>query len=131
MDADDPFDTISGTLGLTGGVDTIALLKRHTRGVTLHIQGRDLVDVHRSKDERLVIETLRMRPALPGTSSICCSGEWSNPARSRNPSAASMRCRPSRQRKRRTSNDADDCVERGGRAMAAPRILLSWCANRP
>ena len=82
MDADDPFDTISGTLGLTGGVDTIALMKRHRQGVTLHIQGRDLMDsvekavnfdrdtcrwmilgeateVHRSKDERLVMEALR------------------------------------------------------------------------
>src|SRR5580704_8150369 len=44
LDADDPFDTISGTLGLTGGVDTIMLLKRHTCGVTLHMQGRDLID---------------------------------------------------------------------------------------
>lgn len=44
MDADDVFDTVSGTLGLTGGVDTIAILKRSGQGVTLHIQGRDLVD---------------------------------------------------------------------------------------
>jgi AAA domain len=82
MDADDPFDTVSGTLGLTGGVDAIAILKRHRQGVTLYIQGRDLLDsvekavnfdretgrrmilgeageVHRSKDERAVIEALR------------------------------------------------------------------------
>jgi hypothetical protein len=82
MDADDPFDTVSGTLGLTGGVDAIAILKRHRQGVTLHIQGRDLLDsvekavnfdretgrwmilgdageVHRSGDERAVIEALR------------------------------------------------------------------------
>jgi AAA domain len=81
MDADDPFDTISGTLGLTGGVDTIALLKRSGQGITLHIQGRDLVDnvekavqldretcrwiilgeasdVQRSKDWRLVLDAL-------------------------------------------------------------------------
>jgi hypothetical protein len=44
MDADDVFDTVSGTLGLTGGVDTIAVLKRGGLGITLHIQGRDLVD---------------------------------------------------------------------------------------
>jgi hypothetical protein len=43
-EADDVFDTLSGTLGLTGGVDTIALLK-HARGnVTLHIRGRDLIE---------------------------------------------------------------------------------------
>jgi hypothetical protein len=44
MDAEDVFDTASGTLGLTGGVDTIALLKRNRQGVTLHIRGRDLDD---------------------------------------------------------------------------------------
>jgi hypothetical protein len=82
MEADDPFDTISGTLGLTGGVDTIALLKRHHQGITLHIQGRDLVEpiekavnfdretcrwmilgeaaeVHRSRDEQAIIDALR------------------------------------------------------------------------
>jgi AAA domain len=44
MDAEDVFDTVSGTLGLTGGVDTIAILKRTSKAVTLHIEGRDLVD---------------------------------------------------------------------------------------
>jgi hypothetical protein len=45
MAADDVFDTVSGTLGLTGGVDTIAILKRNPQGlVTLHVEGRDLVD---------------------------------------------------------------------------------------
>jgi hypothetical protein len=44
MEAEDVFDTASGTLGLTGGVDTIALLKRNKQGVTLHIRGRDLED---------------------------------------------------------------------------------------
>jgi hypothetical protein len=44
MAADDVFDTVSGTLGLTGGVDTIAIFKRSGQGTTLHIQGRDLVE---------------------------------------------------------------------------------------
>jgi hypothetical protein len=44
MDADDVFDTVSGTLGLTGGVDAIAVMKRRSGAVTLHIQGRDLED---------------------------------------------------------------------------------------
>jgi hypothetical protein len=42
MEADNVFDTVSGTLGLTGGVDAIALLKRSQGGVTLHVEGRDL-----------------------------------------------------------------------------------------
>lgn len=44
MDADDVFDTVSGTKGLTGGVDTIAILKRNAKGTTLHVEGRDLDD---------------------------------------------------------------------------------------
>jgi len=43
-DADDAFDTVSGTLGLTGAPDTILVLKRDTAGnVILHGRGRDLV----------------------------------------------------------------------------------------
>src|SRR5262249_44800666 len=44
MDAEDVFDTVSGTLGLIGGVDTIAVLKRKAQGVVLYVEGRDLVD---------------------------------------------------------------------------------------
>jgi hypothetical protein len=44
MDAEDVFDTVSGTLGLTGGVDTIAVMKRRAGVVTLHVEGRDLVE---------------------------------------------------------------------------------------
>jgi hypothetical protein len=87
MAADDVFDTVSGTLGLIGGVDTIAILKRSGQGgVTLHIQGRDLVDdvekavrfdretcrwvilgeaieVHRSAERARVLSALREGPA--------------------------------------------------------------------
>jgi hypothetical protein len=45
MDADDPFDTVSGTLGLTGAADTIIVLRRHAGGVTLHARGRDIEEV--------------------------------------------------------------------------------------
>jgi hypothetical protein len=44
MDAEDVFDTISGTLGLTGGVDTIAVMKRRAGVVTLYVEGRDLTE---------------------------------------------------------------------------------------
>jgi hypothetical protein len=48
LDADDPFDTVSGTLGLTASVDTIALIKRKGASTdipcTLFIEGRDLID---------------------------------------------------------------------------------------
>jgi AAA domain-containing protein len=45
MEADDPFDTVSGTLGLTGAADTIVVLKRHAGAVTLHARGRDIEEV--------------------------------------------------------------------------------------
>lgn len=82
QDADDPFDTVSGTLGIQGGVDTIALLKRSAAGITLYIKGRDLEDdiekavtfdretcrwhilgeaavVHQSDSRRAIMELLR------------------------------------------------------------------------
>lgn len=42
MEADDPFDTVSGTNGLTGAADTILVLKRQASNVTLHARGRDI-----------------------------------------------------------------------------------------
>jgi hypothetical protein len=91
MPADDPFDTVSGTLGLIGGVDTIAILKRSGQGVTLYIQGRDLIEdiekavrfdretcrwtilgeateVHRSGDRTRVLLALRNAPVDGGMS---------------------------------------------------------------
>jgi hypothetical protein len=45
MEADDPFDTVSGTLGLTGAADTIIVLKRRAGTVTLHARGRDIEEM--------------------------------------------------------------------------------------
>lgn len=42
MEADDIFDTISGTHGLTGIFDTLMVLARHGTGAKLAAQGRDL-----------------------------------------------------------------------------------------
>jgi hypothetical protein len=80
MDADDPFDTVSGTLGLTGAADTILVLKRQSGGITLHARGRDIeesetavqferatckwtilgaaADVHRSNERAAIIRAL-------------------------------------------------------------------------
>jgi hypothetical protein len=40
--ADDVFDTVSGSLGLTGAADTIMVMKRQAGNVTLSIRGRDV-----------------------------------------------------------------------------------------
>lgn len=46
MEADDPIDTVSGTTGLTGVVDTILVLRRDTDGlVTLYGRGRDIEEI--------------------------------------------------------------------------------------
>jgi hypothetical protein len=41
-EADDVFDTVSGTLGLTGAADTILIMKRQGGIISLHIRGRDI-----------------------------------------------------------------------------------------
>lgn len=45
MDAEDPLDTVSGTTGLTGAVDSILVLTRGGDGVTLQGRGRDIPEV--------------------------------------------------------------------------------------
>jgi AAA domain len=48
-EADDPFDTVSGTLGLTGAPDTILVLRRDGAGSTvLHGRGRDLIELEKA-----------------------------------------------------------------------------------
>ncbi len=42
MAADDVFDTVSGTLGLTGAADTIIVIKRQAGMMKIHVQGRDI-----------------------------------------------------------------------------------------
>jgi DNA-binding transcriptional ArsR family regulator len=52
-EADDPFDTISGTLGLTGAVDSMLVLKRSVGGgsnYVLHGKGRDLVEIEKAME---------------------------------------------------------------------------------
>jgi AAA domain len=43
-DADDVFDTVSGTLGLTGAADSILVLAKRSGKAVLHARGRDIAD---------------------------------------------------------------------------------------
>lgn len=47
MDADDPFDSVSGTRGLTGAADTVLVLKRDigTARTVLYGRGRDIEEI--------------------------------------------------------------------------------------
>jgi hypothetical protein len=48
-EADDAFDMVSGTLGLTGAPDSILMLKRDGSGaIVLHGRGRDLVEIEKA-----------------------------------------------------------------------------------
>lgn len=84
MEADDVFDTVSGSLGLTGAADTILVMKRQAGAVTLHVRGRDIeeaekalqfdkqacrwsilgaaADVYRSAERNRVLEALQGGP---------------------------------------------------------------------
>lgn len=42
MEAEDPLDTVSGTLGLAGCADTILVIARNSQGTTLYLRGRDI-----------------------------------------------------------------------------------------
>jgi hypothetical protein len=48
MEAEDVFDTISGTLGLSGAVDTMLVMKRQAGNVTLHVRGRDIEEAEKA-----------------------------------------------------------------------------------
>ena len=45
MAADEPLDTVSGTTGLTGAVDSVLLLTKDGNGTTLHGRGRDIDEI--------------------------------------------------------------------------------------
>ena len=45
MEAEDPFETVSGTLGITGAADGIMVLRHECQGVTLHAIGRDVAEL--------------------------------------------------------------------------------------
>ncbi|MGE0340849.1 MAG: AAA family ATPase [Xanthobacteraceae bacterium] len=42
MEADDPFDSVSGSTGVTGAADSVLILKRDAAGTTLYGRGRDI-----------------------------------------------------------------------------------------
>ena len=48
MDADDPVDTISGSLGLAGAADTCLILARSSKGTSLYVRGRDIEEGERA-----------------------------------------------------------------------------------
>jgi hypothetical protein len=99
-DADDAFDTVSGTLGLTGAADTILIIKRKSSGVVLYARGRDIEEsetalqfekencrwtilgnaseVHRSSERARVIAALKAAGKSLSTKEIMIETEMLN-----------------------------------------------------
>jgi hypothetical protein len=48
MEAEDPLDTVSGTTGLTGAVDTVLVLHRTGQGMVLFGKGRDIEEIEKA-----------------------------------------------------------------------------------
>jgi RecA-family ATPase len=69
--ANDPFDTIAGTLGLTGAADTMLILKREERGTVLYVRGRDVED----SETLMVFDRERCKWILCGPAAPSMSGE--------------------------------------------------------
>jgi RecA-family ATPase len=47
-EADDAYDTVSGTLGLTGAPDTVMIIRRDGESTVLRARGRDLEEIERA-----------------------------------------------------------------------------------
>jgi hypothetical protein len=65
MEADDPLDTVSGTLGLTGCADTVMVIHRTSQGTTLYVRGRDIEE----GEYAIVFDKLTCRWQLMGDAS--------------------------------------------------------------
>jgi hypothetical protein len=69
--ADDPFDTIAGSVGLAGAADTILMMKQTERGAVLHVRGRDVED----SDTLLIFDRTTCRWSIGGPASAPLSNE--------------------------------------------------------
>ena len=85
LDAEDPLDTISGTLGLAGCADTALVFVGSSQGMTLYVRGRDIeeaehavtfdretcrwliigaaAEVQMSETRQVILRVLRARPS--------------------------------------------------------------------
>ena len=92
MEAEDPVDTVSGTLGLAGCADSVLVLNRTSQGTTLYVRGRDIEeaehamtfdkvgcrwtilgnasDVHRSNERGKILDALLNATELLGPNQI-------------------------------------------------------------
>ncbi|MCJ2120651.1 helicase RepA family protein [Methylobacterium sp. J-001] len=99
-EAEDPFDCLSGSTGLTGTADTTLVLARDSQGTTLYGRGRDIeeiesalsfdrttgawtmlgaaADVRRSDERNLILDALRNSPEPMSPKDIMLSAGLEN-----------------------------------------------------
>ena len=97
MEAEDPVDTVSGTLGLAGCADSVLVLARSSQGTTLYVRGRDIEeaehavsfdkagcrwtilgdasDVHRSNERNSILAVLDEAADPMGPSDIAAAAD--------------------------------------------------------
>jgi hypothetical protein len=100
MEADDPVDTISGSLGLAGCADTCLILARSSSGTTLYVRGRDIeegekavmfgtencrwsllgeaAEVHRTDNQKKILAALEAATGLMNPADIAAVTELSS-----------------------------------------------------
>ena len=100
MDADDPVDTISGSLGLAGCADTCLILARSSSGTTLYVRGRDIeegeravmfgvencrwsllgeaAEIHRTENQKKILAALEGAAGLLDAAAIAAVSELPN-----------------------------------------------------
>jgi hypothetical protein len=101
MEADDPVDTISGSLGLAGTADTCLILARGSSGTTLYVRGRDIeecekavmfgaencrwsllgeaAEIHRTDNQKKILAALEAATGLMNPADIAAVAEMSTP----------------------------------------------------
>jgi hypothetical protein len=97
MEADDPIDTISGSLGLPGVADTCLILARSSSGTTLYVRGRDIeegeraimfgaenckwsllgeaAEIHRTDNQKKILAALQLATGLMNAADIASVAE--------------------------------------------------------
>jgi hypothetical protein len=97
MEAEDPVDTVSGTLGLAGCADSVLVLARSSQGTTLYVRGRDIeeaehavsfdkvgcrwtilgnaTEVHRSNERNSILAVLNEATDPMGPSDIAAAAD--------------------------------------------------------
>ena len=100
LEADDPIDTISGSLGLPGAADTCLILARASSGTTLYVRGRDIeegeravmfgsencrwsllgeaAEVHRTENQKKILAALSAATVLMSAADIAAIADLAN-----------------------------------------------------